>query len=45
MYGANATQPIGILTDYVSPELTQFIRIVGQAYSSYPLENTRVRNL
>jgi len=41
MYGANASQTIGILTDYVSPELTQFIRLVANAYSDYPHENTK----
>jgi len=41
MYGANATQTIGIMTDYVSPELTQFLRLVAGAYSTFPIENTK----
>jgi len=41
MYGANATQTIGILTDYVSPDLTQFLRLLAGAYSTFPIENTK----
>jgi len=41
MYGSNATQTIGIITDYVNPELTEFLRIVARAYSSYPIENSK----
>jgi len=40
-YGANATQPIGIITDFVNPELTEFLRVVAKAYSSFPIENSK----
>jgi len=41
MYGSNASQAIGVVTDYVSPELTQFVRLLATAYSSFPFENTK----
>jgi leucyl aminopeptidase len=40
-YGANATQTIGIITDYVNPELTEFLRVLAKAYSSFPIENSK----
>ncbi len=42
MYGANATQTIGIITDYVNADLTEFLRLVARTYSTYPIENSKV---
>jgi leucyl aminopeptidase len=41
MYGANQTQTIGVMTDYVDPNLAAFLRLVINAYSTFPWENTK----
>jgi len=41
MYGGNATDPIGIITDYVSPEASEFIRLLVKGYSTFSQVNTK----
>jgi len=41
MYGKNETQPLGIVTDYVNPPLTQFLRLVTAAYTVFPFIDTK----
>jgi len=41
MYGANKTQTIGVMTDYVDPDLVAFLRILIDTYSEFPWENTK----
>jgi len=41
MYGANQTQTIGVMTDYVDPALVAFLRIIINTYSQFPWENTK----
>jgi len=40
-WGKNETQALGIITDYVNPDLTQFIRVLVDAYASFPHVNTK----
>jgi len=40
MYGKNETQPIGVVTDYVNPALTAFVKVIIGGYSKFPFTNT-----
>jgi len=41
MYGKNETEPFGVVTDYVSVELSAFLRLLLDAYSDFPHTNTK----
>jgi len=41
MYGSNETQPIGVITDYVNPDLTSFLRLLIAGYSQFPSVDTK----
>jgi len=41
MYGANETEAIGVITDFVNPDVSEFVRLLIGGYSKFPFVNTK----